>query len=148
MSKRKRREALAKQDIDISIPFRFDIIGSKDDPCFGKLYDMTTSECQRCGDSEFCAIAMMARNKRKRDKIEKTQVFKDTETTDSPEEGRYKRFKEYIIKWLTIKPMGYEKLCSKYVKKTHLTAKIFDKYLTKMVNANIIHKANNKDPIK
>ena len=98
MSKRKRREALAKQDIDISIPFRFDIIGSKDDPCFGKLYDMTTSECQRCGDSEFCAIAMMARNKRKRDKIEKTQVFKDTETTDSPEEGRYKRFKEYIIK--------------------------------------------------
>lgn len=30
--------------------------GSDDDPCFGKLYSLTETECMHCGDNEFCAI--------------------------------------------------------------------------------------------
>ena len=32
-----------------------EIIGTRDD-CFGKEYDLSTSECKRCGDSELCAV--------------------------------------------------------------------------------------------
>jgi hypothetical protein len=29
--------------------------GSDKDPCFGKLFDLTTEECSTCGDAVFCA---------------------------------------------------------------------------------------------
>lgn len=58
------------------------LYGSDQDPCFGILYDPRTSECQRCGDSELCAIMLGQNNHLKRDKLETTQKFKDIEEKD------------------------------------------------------------------
>lgn len=33
------------------------------DPCFGKHFDLTTIECQSCGDVELCQIATMVKFK-------------------------------------------------------------------------------------
>ena len=49
------------------------------DPCFGKLYDLTTPECQSCGDIEFCAIATMASHKQKILSMEKETKALDLE---------------------------------------------------------------------
>lgn len=78
MSDRKKRKTkLAK--LDITVPITLDLIGSDNDPCFGKLYDGTASECRRCGDSEVCIIAMGQRNAKVRAEIESKQRFKDIE---------------------------------------------------------------------
>jgi hypothetical protein len=47
-------------------PFDVMQFGSEDDPCFGKLYDLTTPECQACGDSEACSIVFLRELSRKR----------------------------------------------------------------------------------
>ena len=42
-----------------------EIIGTRDD-CFGKEYDLSTSECKRCGDSELCAVCFAQFMKKKK----------------------------------------------------------------------------------
>ncbi len=54
-------------------------IGTDRDPCFGKLYDLTTPECKKCGDSELCSIATAMRMKKERNKVNVEQDFKDLE---------------------------------------------------------------------
>lgn len=60
-------------------PFDAMAFGSKDDPCFGKLYDLTTDECQACGDLEVCAIAFTQNLQIKRAELERDNKFKDLE---------------------------------------------------------------------
>lgn len=76
--KRKSRTRLIKQ-FDITEPIDLSIIGTAEDPCFGKLYDPQASECKRCGDSEICAIAMGQNNHLKRALVEAEKNFKDLE---------------------------------------------------------------------
>lgn len=59
----------------------FDVMdfGSEDDPCFGKLYDLTADECQNCGDHEVCAIAFIRILSQKRLKTESEINTKDLE---------------------------------------------------------------------
>lgn len=54
-------------------------IGTDNDPCFGKSYDLTTSECKKCGDSELCSIAFSMKMKKERRKINVEEDFKDIE---------------------------------------------------------------------
>lgn len=82
MSKRNRRipKDVSRIDFkDAQVPVDISIIGSNDDPCFGKLYEPITEECHACGDSELCAIVHMHTLDKKRKKVEKSQTFKDTE---------------------------------------------------------------------
>lgn len=60
-------------------PISITEFGSEKDPCFGKLYDPKHDTCGRCGDSEFCSIAMAQNNHVNRLKVEKTTKFKDIE---------------------------------------------------------------------
>jgi hypothetical protein len=67
----------AQKPLDVSM------IGTEDDPCFGKLYEPATEECHGCGDSELCAIVHMHNLDKRRKKIEKKQKFKDLEPAAS-----------------------------------------------------------------
>lgn len=78
MAKKKKTsnsEALSKSDI--LKPFDIQKIGTIDDPCWGKAFDLSTKECRICSDSEICAI-MMAQNLGKtRKQLEKENNYKD-----------------------------------------------------------------------
>ncbi len=63
-------------------PINIRDFGGEDDPCFGKEYDMTTPECQSCGDQEMCAIAFLGKVKQKRLEYEKANPVKDLEISD------------------------------------------------------------------
>tara|TARA_R110000772_G_scaffold128201_2_gene235785 strand:+ start:670 stop:1101 length:432 start_codon:yes stop_codon:yes gene_type:complete len=63
--------------IDLMKPVDVTVFGTEDDPCFGKHYDLSTDECQRCGDHEFCAIAMGHKLNTQRKQIEKDNDFLD-----------------------------------------------------------------------
>lgn len=70
-------------DIDLSKPLDINIIGSKDDPCFGKHHSLTASECRVCGDSEVCSIITgQLVNSAKRSKAHREGRFKDLEEAD------------------------------------------------------------------
>jgi len=78
---REPRDTISETGVDLLKPISADIfkLGSSDDPCFGKLHDLTDSVCRRCGDNELCQ-AVMAQNLHKtRNEVEKTQAFKDKE---------------------------------------------------------------------
>jgi hypothetical protein len=68
-----------RKNLDLSKPLTIEVIGTDDDPCFGKHHDSLALECQRCGDAEFCLIAQMHNMNVKRLKIETTTKFKDLE---------------------------------------------------------------------
>jgi hypothetical protein len=65
------------EQIDLMKPVDITVFGTDDDPCFGKHYDLKADECQRCGDHEFCAIAMGQTLNKNRKMIEKTSDFLD-----------------------------------------------------------------------
>lgn len=78
MAKKKQKlPDLSKQDI--LTPISIDQIGASDDPCFGKGYDLTTSECKMCGDSELCCIKFAAQLGKTRKQLEKENDYKDLE---------------------------------------------------------------------
>ena len=52
-------------------------IGSTGDPCFGKQYDLSTSECRSCGDSEACAFKMSQLMNKTRKQLEEENHYKD-----------------------------------------------------------------------
>lgn len=76
--RRKSRNKIAK-NFNLLMPVDITKLGSEDDPCFGKHYKPSCSECSRCGDSELCAIAVQQRNFAKRNKVESEGKFKDLE---------------------------------------------------------------------
>ena len=60
-------------------PISLETIGSDKDPCFGKGYDLTTSECKQCGDSEVCCIKFASLNGVTRKQLEESTKYKDLE---------------------------------------------------------------------
>lgn len=80
MAKKPKQKDLVLSDTDILSPVtNIESLGSDKDPCFGKLYDLTTSECKLCGDSELCAICFAQKMNKTRAEIEKESHFKDLE---------------------------------------------------------------------
>lgn len=54
-------------------------LGTDNDPCFGKNYNLSTNECKMCGDSELCAICFAQKLNKTRAEIEQESHFKDLE---------------------------------------------------------------------
>jgi hypothetical protein len=80
MPTKERKARKSKQAKDALLnPIDLANIGTKDDPCFGKLWDLKNDICKRCGDSELCGIAYSQSLNQKRLAIEKERVFKDIE---------------------------------------------------------------------
>jgi len=69
---------MAKKD-DILKPIDINTIGSNDDPCFGKGYDLSTNECKQCGDSELCCMKFAASLGKTRKQLEQENQYKDLE---------------------------------------------------------------------
>jgi hypothetical protein len=74
-----RKEMVKKVDITKPVMIPLEKIGSDEDPCFGKLNDPRHPTCQKCGDIEFCAIAMGQMNTIKRLAWEEKNPVKDVE---------------------------------------------------------------------
>lgn len=80
--KRVPRKELPK--LDFSTPIDITLFGTSKDPCFGKLYDATQSECKQCGDCEACAIVQSQYQNLMRDSLEKENRYIDREMPDMP----------------------------------------------------------------
>lgn len=57
-------------------------IGSPEDPCFGKNYDLSTKECKLCGDSELCAFSTSQSLHITRAQLEKKNNYKDLDVLE------------------------------------------------------------------
>lgn len=79
-SKNKNAELLANHDP--LVPFDLSLIGSKDDVCFGKAYDLSTKECKQCGASELCAIKMSQELNITRRQLEEQNHYKDLDSLE------------------------------------------------------------------
>ena len=157
MVKRRSRETALKNygEDKLAVPFNIDLIGTDNDPCFGKLYDMTTNECQQCGDSEFCALAMMKNLKSRRDKLEKKQNFKDIDSKEVEEKvlekTGYARFIKDLVRLLTKRggKASLEYLATKATQKLKYNPETYQKYLrTAIEDGSIITKVKNNIKLK
>ena len=86
--KRQERDTEEFNDIDLMEPVDVSIFGTDDDPCFGKLYDLSADECQRCGDAEFCALKAGQYLNKERKQIESKESFLDIEEEGGVEEAQ------------------------------------------------------------
>ena len=67
---------------DFLKPIDITQFGNEDDPCFGKLYNLSDMACKRCGDSSLCGLVFGQNLNVTRKKIEKDSRFKDLEKPD------------------------------------------------------------------
>ena len=73
MGKKGKLPVLSKQDP--LVPIDVTNLGSKQDPCFGQAYDLSTKECKLCGDSELCCIKMaQTLNVTRKEIVEKASI--------------------------------------------------------------------------
>lgn len=97
--KRKPREEISLQDEALLEPLDILKLGSEDDPCFGKLHDLTATECQNCGDVDFCAIVTAQNLHKERKKLAKEGKYKDLEEANyfkNKNEVRERRAKKFM----------------------------------------------------
>lgn len=76
----KKKKMLDPTKQDPLEPINIKDIGSNGDPCFGKNYDLSTSECKMCGDSELCAFKMSQNLNITRKELEDKNHYKDLDT--------------------------------------------------------------------
>ena len=72
-----KKEKLKLKDHDPLKPIDLTSIGTPNDPCFGKAYDLSTKECKQCGDSEICALKMAQSLGKTRKELEDQNHYKD-----------------------------------------------------------------------
>lgn len=118
MAKKPKQKDLVLSDTDILSPItHIESLGSDKDPCFGKLYDLTTTECKMCGDSELCAICFAQKMNKTRSEIEEESRFKDLEKLID-----IKGVKKYM-RMLIRKETSRKEIISKSMEKFELTKK-------------------------
>lgn len=114
-------------DIDLSKPLDLSKFGTSDDPCFGKLHDLTAPECKRCGDADICAIVTLQNQHKVRQLESNNTRFKDVEEGQTKTEAQpYQKYikklndtgtKSYVMVRKVIAKYGiHKKLAKKYVK--------------------------------
>lgn len=96
MAKKERTPREKTKGVDLMEPVDITQFGTKDDPCFGKEYNLSAPECKRCGDSELCAIVMGQNNNLKRKDLESKNRFKDLEIVD-------KASNPALVEWVKVK---------------------------------------------
>jgi len=87
MAKRQIRDKIKLSEEEMLKPLDIEKFGSDSDPCFGKLYSLSSSECKRCGDSEICGSVFAQRLNGKREIIESGKRFKDIELSKIPQKA-------------------------------------------------------------
>ena len=97
---------------DILEPMDITKLGSGNDPCFGKNYDLSTKECKMCGDSELCCIKFTALMGKTRKELEAETKFKDLEPLVDIE-GCKKYYRKLVREKLSKKEI-LDKLQSKF----------------------------------
>lgn len=97
----KRRERKETKGVDFMKPIDVTAFGTADDPCFGKLYNLSTNECKRCGDSELCCVVFAQNMKKERTSEKVKSRFKDEELDMVPNEALIKWVKERKKEGLT-----------------------------------------------
>lgn len=112
VSRKASKETKAMKKGDILTPIKLSDLGSENDPCFGKLYDLTTSECKMCGDSELCCIKTADFLGKTRKELEKENDYKDLDTLVD-KQGAKKYFRQLKRKGLEKKEI-IEKMSIKY----------------------------------
>lgn len=80
MSKKQKLPDITKHDP--LEPFDLSSIGSNQDICFGKSYDLSTKECKLCGDSELCAFKMSQELNITRKQLEEQNHYKDLDVLE------------------------------------------------------------------
>lgn len=78
-SKKDKQEAKPVERVMFSPTIQLKDLGTDKDPCFGKLYNLSTPECKQCGDSELCCIKLAESQGITREELEKNSKFKDLE---------------------------------------------------------------------
>lgn len=82
MAKKKEKNLPSLSKHDPLEPFDISELGSNNDPCFGKSYDLTTKECKLCGDSELCAFKMSQNLNITRKQLEEKNHYKDLDVLE------------------------------------------------------------------
>lgn len=72
-------------NVEFLKPIDITQFGTENDPCFGKLYDVTANECKQCGDCQLCAIVFSQTQHLLRGVQEKNGSFIDQEMPNGPE---------------------------------------------------------------
>lgn len=80
MAKKKKELAVDMAKQPLFKPVTVAELGTSNDPCFGKHYDLTTKECKMCGDSELCLVAFSQKMNKTRDELNEEHKFKDLDT--------------------------------------------------------------------
>lgn len=116
-AKRKpRKKAVKKVDMTKPLlPIDISKFGGEDDPCFGKLWDLTEDACKRCGDNTICGILFNQKTLKLRDKEESSNRYKDLELGNNNEIHKtIKKFVKEKKKEGMIKLKVIKKLVSKF----------------------------------
>lgn len=79
MAKKTKQKLPSLEKTPILQPVDINSLGSGNDPCFGKEYDLSTEECRMCGDSELCCIKFAALMGKTRKELEEENQYKDIE---------------------------------------------------------------------
>lgn len=79
MEREPRKEPKEHKQLDRMIPFNYEQLGTVNDPCFGKGFDLKAKECKRCGDCEVCSIVTSQQMLKAVALQEKKHSFKDVE---------------------------------------------------------------------
>lgn len=87
--------------VDFLKPIDISKFGTKDDPCFGKLYNLSTPECKRCGDSELCSVVFAQNMKKVREGEKSKTRFKDEELEVNNNPALTKWVKEKVEEGIT-----------------------------------------------
>lgn len=128
--KRKARTELIKE-VDLLKPIDLTVVGTPDDPCFGKLHDSTHETCRRCGDSEVCAMVYGQTNHIKRFKEESSSNLMDTPDKEPLSATLLSRFIRLRLK--KIKKSSVVKIRFAVMARFGVSEKKFDKLLLKVL---------------
>lgn len=113
--KKDKRKPRKEVNVDMFTPIDITMIGSEKDPCFGKLYDLSTNECRMCGDNARCAIVTGQNQLLHRRDIESKNRFKDIEIANKESVKKYiiakkkKGLKRFKVVKLATKKFGENK---------------------------------------
>lgn len=113
------------KELDLTVPLKAELLGSSDDPCFGKGHSITHPACKRCGDNEVCSIVSQQNLLKQSYKQEGLAKFKDLEETDLIE-TQNKKIGAMMLKRATVKKgkwLSIEKLLPRLREKLNLLEK-------------------------
>jgi hypothetical protein len=79
MKKKRDKTVITYEGASLLKPLKVTQMGTRKDPCFGKLYDLTEKDCKVCGDSELCSITFTQKMGIQRKDLEESKKFKDLE---------------------------------------------------------------------